>query len=340
MSNFFSSKELTVGVGLDATTVGTKFAGTFTQIESEGVSFPTFDDMVVERRGGAGSGIMTASTDIFKYNLGSAIEVSVSGYMTDELFPILTSNALGTAYSNNVLTIANAVVANTKFEHGATSALQNTLSFAFNGVGGTGFEDCVVVAGCVITSLELTADPNEDGGRMKFSLTATSRTPLVGDATYSATASTMSAYSTAYTFLGDFDNHIKVHNADAILKSFAMTIENPVVYAGTGGSGVDGAPQTYIRSVPEMSVMLNPVIKYDTAFDGLWDLSRSSTSLTSPAFSMSDHATYDHADATRTILATDATIEELAWDEGDYLGLSVSMKVRGDADPSLYFKYV
>ena len=90
MSNFFSSKELTVGVGLDATNVGTKFAGTFTQIESEGVSFPTFDDMVVERRGGAGSGIMTASADIFKYNLGSAIEVSVSGYMTDELFPILT----------------------------------------------------------------------------------------------------------------------------------------------------------------------------------------------------------------------------------------------------------
>ncbi len=340
MSNFYSSKELTVGVGLDASTVGAPFAGTFTQIEAESVAFPTFNDLLVERRGGSASGTLIASSDVFHYTPGSMIEVSISGYMTDELFPILTANAFGQAYSSNVLSIANAVVANKTFEHGATSANENTLSFAFNGIGGTGFDDCVVVPGCVITNLELTADPNEDGGRMKFSLTAMSRTPLTQGSTFSTTASTMGAYSTNYTFLGDFSDHTKVNNATAILKSFAMTVENPVVFSGNGGSGGTGAPQTYIRSIPEMVVTLNPVVKYDTNFDALWELSRNQgTAIATPAFEMSDHATYSHADATRSIYIADASAQEVSWDEGDYLGLNINMKVRGDADPSIYLKY-
>ena len=340
MSNFYSSKELTVGVGLDASTVGSPFAGTFTQIEADSVAFPTFNDLLVERRGGSASGTLIASSDVFHYTPGATIEVSISGYMTDELFPILTANAFGQAYSSNVLSIANAVVANTTFEHGATSANEKTLSFAFNGIGGSNFDDCVVVPGCVITSLELTADPNEDGGRMKFSLTATSRTPLTQGNTFTTSASSMSAYSTNYTFLGDFKSHTKVNNQTAILKSFAMTIENPVVFSGNGGSGGTGAPQTYIRSIPEMIVTLNPIVKYDANFDDLWELSRNQgTSIATPAFEMSDHATYSHSDATRSIHIADASVQELSFDEGDFLGLNINMKVRGDADPSIYFKY-
>ena len=54
---------------------------------------------------------------------------------------------------------------------------------------------------------------------------------------------------------------------------------------------------------------------------------------------MSDNGTYNHADATRSIYIADASVQELSWDEGDFLGLNVNMKVRGDADPSIYFKY-
>jgi hypothetical protein len=148
----------------------------------------------------------------------------------------------------------------------------------------------------------------------------------------------MGAYSTNYTFLGDFSDHTKVNNATAILKSFAMTIENPVVFSGNGGSGGTGAPQTYIRSIPEMIVTVNPVIKYDTNFDTLWELSRNQgTSLASPAFEMADNSTYSSGN--RAIRITDASVQELSFDEGDFLGLNVNMKARGDADPSIYFKY-
>ena len=60
---FNSSKELSVGVGLDASNVGSAFAGTYTHIESDSVSPPTFNDVRVERRGGATSGIMTSTAD-------------------------------------------------------------------------------------------------------------------------------------------------------------------------------------------------------------------------------------------------------------------------------------
>ena len=70
-ASFFSPKELSVGVGLDASTVGSAFAGTFTAIESDSVSPPTFNDIKIDRRGGSGSGIMTATTDMFHYGKGS-----------------------------------------------------------------------------------------------------------------------------------------------------------------------------------------------------------------------------------------------------------------------------
>ena len=336
-ASFFSSKELAVGVGLDASNVGTAFAGTFTAIEADSVAFPTFNDLRVDRRGGSASGIMTATSDLFIHTPGSMIEVSISGLLTDDLYHLLVSNALGTVFSTNVLSIANAVTSNVTFEHNDSSVMNKTLTFAFNGVGGGALDDCVAIPGCVITSLTLSGDPNEDGGRMKFDLTAQSRTPMTAGSTFGVADNTMSSFSSAYVFLGDFSDHVKVHNADALLKSFSMTIDNPVVFGGFGGNGGTGAPQTYVRSVPEMAITINPVVKYDTNFDGLWELTRQTTSLTTPAFSMADNSTYTAGN--RAIYASDATVTGLSWDEGDYLGLAIEMKVRGDADPSIYFKF-
>jgi len=340
-ASFYSSKELQVGVGLDASTVGAPFAGTFTAIESEGVTPPTFNDIKLERRGGASSGIMTATTDMFHYGKGATIEGSVSGYLTDELLNILIPNATGIAESSDVYTVDGTSTSNVNFVHGATSALNLTLTFAYNGLGTV--DDCLAIAGCVITSLTISGDPNEDGGRMKFEASWVSRTPKAISTTYSTTALTMGAYSTNYVFLSDYSNHVKVANADVLLKSFSLTIDNPVVFGGFGGGGTDGAPQTYIRSIPEMSITANPVVKYDTNVDALWENARGSTdgiqaeTMTSPAFQMADHATYTAGN--RAIQIADGTVTEIGWDEGDYLGLSVTIKARGDSSTSFYIKH-
>ena len=122
-----------------------------------------------------------------------------------------------------------------------------------------------------------------------------------------------------------------------------MAIENPVVFGGFGGNASDGAPQTYIRSVPEMSVVVNSVVKYDTKLDHLWEKFRGSddgvqaTTLGSPAFEMANNGTY--SSGTRAVRITDGTVTDLSWDEGDYLGLSVTIKARGDSSVSFYTKH-
>ena len=340
--NFFSSKELEVGVGLDASNVGTAFAGTFTALEVESVTMPTFNDIKIERRNGAGSGIMTATTDMFHYGKGASIEGSISGHLTDELVDILFPNVLGVAESSHTYTVDGTSTSNFTFQHNDGSALTKTLTFAYNGVGG-GLDDCLKVPGCVITSLTISGDPNEDGGRMKFDLSYISRTPINISQTYTSTAHTIGAYSSNYVFLGDYSDHVQIANTNVLLKSFSMTIDNPVVFGGFGGNGTDGAPQSYLRSIPEMSITVNPVVKYDTNVDALWEHARGNTdgtqaeTLAEPAFEMSDHANHDGGN--RGLLINDATVTECSWDEGDYLGLNVVLKARGDSSTSFFLKH-
>ena len=196
-ASFFNAKELVVGVGLDASNVGSAFAGTFTAIESDSVAMPTFNDIKMERRGGAGSGIMSASTDMFHYGKGATIEGSISGFLTDELMAILMPAATGVAVSSGDYVVDGTSTSNVTFEHNGTSALNKTLTFCYNA---TSLDDSLVVAGCVITSLTITGDPNEDGGRMKFDATWMSRTPIAIGSTFNTSDATIGAFSTNYVF--------------------------------------------------------------------------------------------------------------------------------------------
>ena len=341
-ANFFSSKELAVGVGIDNSAVGT--VGTsFTGIEVDSVTFPTFNDVKIERRSGSGSGLMTATTDMFHWGKGATIEGSVSGYMTDELMAIFISNVTGVAESSDSWTVNGTSTENFKFEHNDSSPLSTkTLTFIYNGVGSS-TDDCVKIPGCVVTSLTLSADPNEDGGRMKFDASWISRTPIAIGSTYTSSPAT-AAIGTNYCYLGDYGyggGGIKVNNTDVLLKSFSLTIENPVTFAGFGGNASDGAPQMYIRSIPEMIITANPVLKYDANVAALWEDLRGSgdgvqsETLASPAFEMTSAA----SSANRTISITDGTVTDMSWDEGDYLGASVTIKARGDNSTSFYLKH-
>ena len=330
-TDFFSPKELSVGVAVDGTNVGTA-ATTVQLIEADSVSFPSFNDTIVERRANAGSGIMVATGDINSFNLGNNIEFSVSGYLTDTLMAVLMPNALSQGFAGDVISVDGTSSARKNFEHGvAVTTAKLGLTFAFS--GGTGFADCVVVPGCVCTSFGMSADPNEDGGRMKFDATYTSRTPV--STTWVTSGGTLTALSSDYIFLGDYSNHVKMGGYDVVLKSFGLTIENPVTFSGFGGSGTDGAPQQYLRSIPEMNITVNPVFKYDTNLAGLWAKSR--TMADAGTFQMADNATYSSGNRAIHIDAT--TVQSIGWDEGDYLGLSLELKARGDDVASFYIKH-
>ena len=338
-SSFFNSKELNVALKLDDTTVGNAASGAsgWTMVETESASMPTFNDLIHERRAGAGTGIFIEETDFFRYTPGSMIECSISGLLTDEIFKLLIQLGLGSAFSTNVISIDNNAT-NVTFEHGSSIAANKSLSIAYNGAVG---EDNLVIPGCVVTSLTISGDPNEDGGRMRFDMSAQSRTPVAANAFTGTPIAGSDSYSSNYTFLGDFSDHTWLMNCEVLMKSFSMTIENPVTFAGYGGSGGTGAPQSYIRSIPEMVITINPIVKYDTNLDGLWDIMRASAasaSLDEPAFEMADNATYSSGD--RGLRVTNARLDSLSWDEGDYLGLNVGLKLVGGTSPDFYIKYV
>ena len=338
-TKFYTSKELQVGIGIDNNYVGT-VATTFQAVETDSVSLPTLNDYYEERRGGATSGTFTNEADLFRYEPGAIHEISVSGFMTDELQAILLPNALGQAYTGTpdaiALTTANVLV-NKQFEHGAAAGADKTISFAINGVGETGFADCIKLFGCVITSLTLSWDANEDGGRIKFDLTAQTRCKT----TSYAEAQSIQSYSLNYCYGTKFLDTWKLWDSEVFYKSWSLTIENPVTYMGSSDTAAssldDGEPQAYIRSVPEMGISFSSVVKYDTELDGMWADSR----LTGA------NATND---STNAVLITDtagnfkiniekASIEEISWDEGEFLGLSTTLKARSSSGTNV-FQYV
>ena len=339
-TKFYTSKELQIGVAIDSSTVGTA-ASSFTAIEAESITLPTLNDYMEERRGGAASGTFVSEADLFKYENGSVHEVSASGFMTDELQAILMPNAFGQGFAGNpdaiALTVANNQV-NKTFTHNETAAADKTLSFAINGVGDTGgdpaeFNDCIILSGCVITSLTLNWDANEDGGRIKFDLTAQTRTKT---SAYD-TAASIGVYSTNYCYGTKYNSTWKLMDADVFYKTWSLAIENPVSFLGSSGSAatslVDGEPQTYIRSVPEMNITFSSVVKYDTNLDSLWTTARGTGTNATNA-------------STNGVLITDnsnnfiiniekCSIEEIAFDEGDFLGLSTTLKARSSSGTNI-----
>lgn len=341
-AKFWTGKELEVGVGLDATNVGTIFAGTYTAIETDSVSFPSIGDYKEERRGGAASGKFVSEADLFVYEPGSIHEISVSGFMTEQLQLILLPNAFGQAFTGDPDAIAVAVEAasaggtNTTFAQHATSSLDKTLSFAFNGVGESGFNDCIKLAGCVITSLTLSWDANEDGGRIKFDLTASTRCPSESF----TTAATIGAYSTDYCYGTSYNSAYQLMDHECFFKSWSLNIDNPVSFLGgsdAAATSVAGEPQTYVRSVPEMAVTFSSVVKYDTALDELWARSRATGT---GATNDSTKAVFiDSSDDSKQIHIEKASIEEISWDEGDFLGLSTTLKARNSGGTNV-IKYV
>ena len=121
----------------------------------------------------------------------------------------------------------------------------------------------------------------------------------------------------------------KEHMTDHNFQAMRLLCNGKIIYPG---------PMTPIQ-FPSMcdQPRSRPVVEQ------LWEDLRGSgdgiqaETLGSPAFQMADHATY--TDGNRAIRITDGTVTDLSWDEGEYLGLSVTIKARGDSSVSFYLKH-
>ena len=253
----FSPKEWTIGVA-EETTVGT-VATSFKGIEIESISMPSINDTrVMEKRAGS-TGRILNEADLFYLESGAEHEFSVSGILTTDLIPILVENAMGVSAATNVC-LVDFNHAPVSFLHGASSSgSHNTVSFRIDGVSAP--NSSYTLKGCVVTSLTISANASEEGGRFKFDLTAKTRSPFTSSAGASGTIAT---FTENFVYLSNFTAPKKVYATEIVLDSFGLTVENPVTFLGNKADGSDyGLPEGYQRSIPEFKTTANCVVKFD-----------------------------------------------------------------------------
>ena len=112
-----------------------------------------------------------------------------------------------------------------------------------------------------------------------------------------------------------------------ILDQFSLNVENPVAFLGNEASGsFDGNPQKYVRGVPNLNITANCVVKFDENTNEFFADSRVLTVASTNGLFLSNNATFGSASAF-AINIPKTIIEEVSYDEGDYLKLNATLKM-------------
>ena len=286
-SSVYSGKQFKVYIGSDAT-VGTKDATSngvaMYRLDVEGITLPTFaPNQEFEMR--SGSGRVAEFGQIFSSTKRVTTEVTLTGRAEMQSLPILYENVFSQAAtdSDNNFKIATGYNP-TAFKHGdatGNTVFNKTVTLHF--VAPTA-ADSVTLAGCVCTSLQLSADMGTASGRYDYTATfQTMYQPEKGaDSMTSAQELTtslgqrkiyLSEQSTKDFNIMEMDASGTDHTSiNPIINSLSLTIESPTQFLGAQGTNAE--PESFARAIPELSINLAASFKYDTETDKLTEAFR------------------------------------------------------------------
>lgn len=280
-ASVYSGKEFKVYIGSDET-VGTKDGGTngdsMYRLDVTGITLPGFSpNQEFEMR--SGTGRVAEFSQIFSSSKRALTEVSLTGRVEMQSLPILYENVFSqTATANNNFKLATGYAPGS-FKHGDTTGdtvFEKTLTLHF--VAPTA-DDSVTLAGCVCTSLQLSADMTSNSGRYDY--TASFQTMYAPekaiDSMTSANELTTTLGSTNMFLSDQSTKDLNIMNALAdgtdytsinpIINTLSLTIESPTQFLGAQGANAE--PEAFARAVPEMNITLAASVKYDTETDKL-----------------------------------------------------------------------
>ena len=264
-----------------------------------------------------GSRILQA-TDFFQDNKTKVMEMSVSGTLTTEVADLLLSNFTGDTSSPYSIASNIGSVTFTSASSGQTGNQILSIIYSSPSSGNAlGFKDCFC------TSLSLNGDAGTEGGRIKFSATfKTGSLPSDLTSTDIATDTAISS-NNYYMSAWDADDRIVAGVANCLVNSFTLNLENDITFAGATATGYEVATK-----IGEVSATADFNIKYDANTDVLFE---------------NFHDQVRGASEGATLMATDATpsdgefefkfassvMTNVAFSEGDMMGLDVSVKALG-----------
>ena len=140
----------------------------------------------------------------------------------------------------------------------------------------------------VLTTGTISGDVEEDNGQIKMSATYSTGYKPVYD---QGTPTTRNVYGTTKRYITDADTtHTVAGCSNAVIKSFSLTVNNPVKYLGF--QGANGDPEAAVRGLPEVEVLLDTTIKVDTNTASLHSAWATNSEV---ATEISDNATWGSA---------------------------------------------
>jgi hypothetical protein len=272
-------------------------------------------NQVIEPMNGS---IVLQANDFFQDNKVKVMEMSVSGTATTEVLDLLLGN-ITQGDTVPYLMTSNAAVQNfTAATENQTAGQILSIAYLSPSADNTlGFKDCFC------TSLTLNGDAGTEGGRVKFSATFKSGS-LPEDLTDAAlTIDTAITANNYYMSAWDADDRIIADVANVLVNSFSLTVDNDIVLSGATATGFEAASR-----VGEVSAIADFNVKYDDNTDILFE---------------SFHDQVTGASEGATLMATDDTpsngefefkfensvITNVAFSEGDLMGLDISIKAVG-----------
>tara|TARA_R100000654_G_scaffold991_6_gene3792 strand:- start:2713 stop:3729 length:1017 start_codon:yes stop_codon:yes gene_type:complete len=284
-------------------------------VDVDSVGSPSLNlNQVLEPR--SGSRVLQA-TDFYQEKLVRVIEISVSGTATTEVLDLLLGNITQGDTVPYLLTSAGAVQNMTSAT--ANQTANQLLSVAYKSPASghaMGFKDVFC------TAISFNADAATEGGRIKFSATfKTGSAPIMNQADIAI--DTVISSNNYYMSNWDADDRIIAGHSNVLVNSFTLNIENDVVFAGPCTTGYESASR-----VGEISATADFNVKYDDNTDVLFE------NFTDQATGTSEGTTLMGTDDTPSdgefeFKLANSVITDVAFNEGDMMGVDVSVKAVG-----------
>ena len=280
----------------------------------------------------SGGGRILQDEHYFHQNSDYISEISISGIYSTEYAALLENITGDTA---EVFTIASNYTPSVNIKTGATLTAGNSelLTLAImppkNGATTPSDTDGILYKDCVCTSFSWSGDMTDNGGLIKYSATLKTYSPVTLNV--DASGYTIGAYelSAAQTLtMGDWQtpaNRVICGQADVMVNSFSMNLENDAVFLGRGASGV---PEVISRGA-EFSATADINVKYDDERADLLNQFQAATTAASAGNTILSNASTPADGASWGFQFPQSVFTSVELAEGDVMAIDASVKMVG-----------
>ena len=280
----------------------------------------------------SGGGRILQDEHYYHDNSGYISEISISGIWSDEFAPLL-DNITGDAAE--VWEVASNYTPSQNIKTGGTlnAGTSELLTLAImppsNGVTVPSDTDGIVYKDCVVTAFTWSGDMTDNGGLLKYTATLKTYSPVALNV--DASAYTISAYELSASqtcTMGDWQTPSKriiCGQADVMVNSFTLSLENDAVFLGRGASGVCEV----VSRGAEFSATADINVKYDDESADLLNQFQAATTAASAGTTKLTNASVPADGASWGFMFPLSVFTNVALAEGDIMNIDASVKMVG-----------